>query len=139
MSYPQLLHPRKPTEDFIVFTVPNHRVVKKITRDGEQITNLRINAAAKSLSSSVSELAFLLSTYNAEVLEMHGENELKIKLGTGSLTIGEGRRGRVIVERQPETRDTSLQDSRTAMWRLETIHEEDEEEGVEAVEVFYMI
>jgi hypothetical protein len=53
MSYPQLLHPRKLTEDFVVFRVPNDSVVKKITRDGEQDTNLRINAAAKSLSSTV--------------------------------------------------------------------------------------
>jgi hypothetical protein len=138
MSYPQLLHSRKPTEDFVVFTVPNDSVVKKITRDGEQDTDLRINAAAKSLSSSISELAFLLSTYNAKVLETHGKNELKIRLGTKSLAISDSRRGRVILERQPEIRDPGLQDSRTAMWRLETIDEEEEELG-EEVEAFYMI
>jgi hypothetical protein len=139
MSYPQLLYPRKLAEDFVVFTVPNHRVVKKITRDGEQEANLRINAAAKSLSSGVSELAFLLSTYSAEVIEGHGKNELKIKLGTESLATRESRRERVIVERQPETRDDSSQDSKTAMWRLETIEEGDEEDIGEEVKVLYMM
>jgi hypothetical protein len=44
----------------------------------------------------------------------------------------------VIVDRQPEIRDPGLQDSRTAMWQLETIDEEEEELG-EEVEAFYMI
>jgi hypothetical protein len=48
------------------------------------------------------------------------------------------RSGRVILERQPEIRDPGLQDGRTAMWRLETIDEEEEELG-EEVEAFYMI
>jgi hypothetical protein len=54
------------------------------------------------------------------------------------LTISDSRRGRVIVDRQPEIRDPGLQDSRTAMWQLETIDEEEEELG-EEVEAFYMI
>jgi hypothetical protein len=60
-------------------------------------------------------------------------------LGTESLAISDSRRGRLIVERQPEIRDPGLQDSWTAMSRLETIDEEEEEELGEEFEAFYMI
>jgi hypothetical protein len=87
MSYPQLLHAYRLTDDFAVFTVPNEEVVEKITRDFVQDTDLRVQVAARSLSRRISDLAFLFSTYDAEIISSCGCNALKIKLFTESISV----------------------------------------------------
>jgi hypothetical protein len=87
MSYPQLHHCQGHISDFVIFTVPNHQVIQKITRDRDQELNLRVRAAANTLSPGISELKFLLSTFSAELVSPYGQAALQVKLGTDSMTL----------------------------------------------------
>lgn len=83
MSYPRLLHARCFVENSVIFTVPNYPVVEKITQDNRQERDLRVKVGASSLSFVISELALLLSTYEAEIISSHEHNTLTIRLITG--------------------------------------------------------
>ncbi|KAF2194736.1 hypothetical protein K469DRAFT_706220 [Zopfia rhizophila CBS 207.26] len=80
MSYPQLLHDSDPKKDYVTFSVPNHRVARKIMNDAEYEENLRIQVSGKALSVKVEELAALFSKYNVEASPIEGHNELRVKL-----------------------------------------------------------
>jgi hypothetical protein len=67
-------------EEFVVFTVPNQTVIEKITLDSRQERELRIQVAAKCLLNVVSDLAGLLSLFDAEILPLHEKSTLTIKL-----------------------------------------------------------
>lgn len=80
MSYPKLLHPRCSSDDYVVFTVPNDRVIRKITTDCIVEETLRVQVAAKVLSSKVAELASLFSDFHMEATSIKGRNEMTVKL-----------------------------------------------------------
>jgi hypothetical protein len=81
MSYPRLLYSHL-TERCVIFTVPSHAVIEKIKLDRDQERDLRVQVGARALSGGISELAFLLSTYNSEIMSSFGHSALKIKLYT---------------------------------------------------------
>jgi hypothetical protein len=80
MSYPQILYAHEGAEKHVIFTAPDFRIIRKITRDGEQEKILRIKAAARALSPRISELVFLLSNYKAQILPSVGFSDLTIKI-----------------------------------------------------------
>jgi hypothetical protein len=123
MSYPQLLYACGQTEDFVIFTVPNHQVIKKITHDSGH-SNLRVRAAAKVLSRGVSELAFLLSTYNAEIVSPYGENSLQIRLDTELMKVNTRKYKQEIADRR-QSYIKSRPRNKLLRSTLATIYEED--------------
>jgi hypothetical protein len=80
MSFPQL-HPEISGENKqIIFTVPNSKVIRKITADGDSDDNLHRRTSARALSSRVKELASVLSHLKVNVSFIEGRNELEMKV-----------------------------------------------------------
>ena len=80
MSYPQLLRDSNPKNDYVTFSVPNHRLVRKIVHDSEEEENLRIQVSGKALTTKIEELALLFSKYNLEASPIEGSNEMRVRL-----------------------------------------------------------
>lgn len=80
MSFPQLLPDSDPGKDYVTFSVPNERVVKKIVRDSDEVENLRVKAASQSLTDRIKELALLFSKYNLEASPIEDRNEVLVRL-----------------------------------------------------------
>jgi hypothetical protein len=80
MSYPQLLCSKRQNEDFVIFTIPSKEVIHKIIRDSTQDIRLHTRVAANILYIRVSELTFLLSTYNAEIVSQYSKNTVQFRL-----------------------------------------------------------
>jgi len=80
MSYPQLLSDSAPGEDYVLFTVPNRQIARKIERDSGDEQNLRIQVSAKALLNKLEELVSLFSKSNLEASPITGRHEVRVKL-----------------------------------------------------------
>jgi hypothetical protein len=80
MSYPQLFCDSVPSDDYVTFSVPNARVVRKIVNDSDMEDDLRRNVFGKALTPMIEELAFLFSLYQLEVSPINGRSEAMVRL-----------------------------------------------------------
>jgi hypothetical protein len=80
MSYPSLLVDKQPSSNFVTFSVPNRRVVRKIELDSDVEEHLHIQVCAKALSGKVQELAVLFSKFDLEASPIEGRNEIRVRL-----------------------------------------------------------
>ncbi|PVH91494.1 hypothetical protein DM02DRAFT_340240 [Periconia macrospinosa] len=76
MSYPQLVHGR----GCITFSVPSHRVLRKIEHHSDDETNLRKQALGKSLGLRMEELAALLEKYDCDLSPIKDQSEVRVRL-----------------------------------------------------------
>ena len=80
MSYPQLFHSGVLSSEYVTFSVPNARVVRKIANDSDLEDNLRRKVFGMALTPRIEELAFLFSLYRLEVSPMEGRSETMVRL-----------------------------------------------------------
>jgi len=118
MSYPQLLPDSNPAKDYVSFSVPNKRVVRKIARDFDQEENLRVQVLSKALTNTIDELAFLFSKCELEVFPAESRNETRVILYVPYLRPK---------STEKDYRRKAVHNSYNYMLRLHTIPEEVEE------------
>jgi hypothetical protein len=80
MSYPQILPDSDPAKDYVSFSVPNKRVVRKIARDFNQDEDLRVQVLSRALTNYIDELALLFSRFELDVSPADSRNESRVVL-----------------------------------------------------------
>ncbi|KAF1971145.1 hypothetical protein BU23DRAFT_570145 [Bimuria novae-zelandiae CBS 107.79] len=80
MSYPGLLPDSDPKKDYVTFSVPNHKVIRRITKNLEDDENLRVQVSGKVLGKKLDEIAILFKRYEIESSPIEGHQELRVRL-----------------------------------------------------------
>ena len=80
MSYPNLLPGSDAKRNYVTFSVPNYKVVRKIVDDSEEEEDLRKKVSGRSLEKNLTEIATLFKNYEIESAPIAGHQELQVRL-----------------------------------------------------------
>ncbi|KAK7179089.1 hypothetical protein PSPO01_14872 [Paraphaeosphaeria sporulosa] len=80
MSYPGLLPGNDPKRNYVTFSVPNHRVFRKIIKNLEDDEHLRVKVSGKALEKRMDEVATLFERFEIESSPIEGHQELRVRL-----------------------------------------------------------
>lgn len=80
MSYPGLLPDSDPKKDYVTFSIPNHKVIRKIIRNSEDHEHLRLQISGKASGKLLDEIALLFATCEIESSPIRGRQELRVRL-----------------------------------------------------------
>lgn len=80
MSYPSLLPGSDPKRNHVTFSVPNHKVIRKIMKNLEDDENLRVKVSGKAIEKRLDEIVSLFERYEIESSPIEGHQELRVRL-----------------------------------------------------------
>ncbi|KAF9733721.1 hypothetical protein PMIN03_012947 [Paraphaeosphaeria minitans] len=80
MSYPSLLPGNDSKRNYVTFSVPNHKVIRKIIRNLEDDEHLRVKVSGKALEKRLDEVATLIERFDIESSPIEGHQELRVRL-----------------------------------------------------------